>query len=144
MQKSARHAMNQFGFRICNHAPARVLFHHCGRQTSIPSHGTLECPFPDCYDAGEALEQLGDIVLQLAASICARTSHFDFDITATEFGFHLVSRACGAYDVEVMDDDPTRFHLESGDVLMSDGTLVAPRRAPLRPGSSAKGRGRSG
>ncbi|MGH7996590.1 MAG: hypothetical protein ACREFX_09590 [Opitutaceae bacterium] len=123
--------MNAFGFRIRNHGPAEVMFHHGGRRTPIPVRGSVECEFPAWYGPEEAFDQLEDVVLQLAASVCARTRFFEFDIQPTEFGFHLVSREHGAYEIELLDDDPCRFHFANGECLTTEGPL-APDDRPRR------------
>jgi hypothetical protein len=117
--------MNRYGFRISNHSPAEVLLHHGGRQTPIPARGSIECEFPIWYDPDEAFQSLEDVVLQLAASICARTSFFEFEIEPNEFGFRLASPTHGDFDIELTDDDPTRFVFANGEALTTEGPLAA-------------------
>lgn len=126
--------MNRFGFRIRNHGSSEVLLQQGGgRRVPIPARGVVEYPFPCWYGPEEAFQQLDEIVIQMAASICAREAFFDIDIQATEFGYRLSSVENGSYDVELMDDDPRRFYFANGEALTTEGPVAADRRGTDEP-----------
>lgn len=109
--------MKRFGFSIANDGPRGTVFHYRGRRTRIRAGQSISRVFPAGLDAADAVDELQEVVLQLAASVCAETRECDFEVIPDEFGYRLIAPYGAEFKVRLVDPEPSKFVLPSGVAL---------------------------
>lgn len=106
--------MKRFGFRITNRGKSATVLHYRGGQMPIRVRGSIRRVFRETLDAAEAVDELREVALQLAASICAANCNWEFDLEPSEFGYRLVAPPHYSFDIRLLDPEPTKFVLPGG------------------------------
>jgi hypothetical protein len=96
----------KFGFRIRNHSHLPVVFRYRGTSERILPQGVTEAWFPGELDISAAMEELYQVMVHMAASLCAASGRFESDTAPSEFGYEIFVCGQRALGVELLDPAP--------------------------------------
>jgi hypothetical protein len=95
-----------FGFRIRNHSNLPVVLRYRGTSERILAHGVAEARFPGELDISAAMDELYQVMVDMAASLCAESGRFECDTVPSEFGYEIFVSGQRALGVELLDPSP--------------------------------------